>query len=308
MSTETVPMEAASTDAASTGTGAAPQRAEGPWRLAIVHETVVEYSGAARASYNELRMTPLNTSGQTTLTSQVELRPAAAMWQYTDYWGTRVTSFDLQEPHSVLTIRATSTVETSPARPRTPRADWPRIAERIAVGDLDEFTIPTERTKVAAELERAARERTKGCGPHEAADEISAWLHGTLAYVPGATGVHTNAQESWDQRSGVCQDFSHLALAMLRAVGLPARYVSGYLFPDPDAQPGVTAEGQSHAWVEYWAGGWTGLDSTNRSTPGPRHVIVGRGRDYGDVLPHKGIYHGAPDSTLTVSVRFTRLA
>ena len=289
--------------------GTAPQRPqEGPWRLAIVHETVVEYSGAARASYNELRMTPLTTSGQTTLTSQVDLRPVAAMWQYTDYWGTRVTSFDLQEPHSTLTIRAASTVETAADRPVSAPAGWPRIAEKIASGDLGEFTAPTERTAIDADLARGARERTEGCDPHEAADAISTWLHETLAYVPGATGVHTNAQESWNQKSGVCQDFSHLAIALLRAVGLPARYVSGYLFPDPDARPGVTAEGQSHAWVEYWAGQWTGLDSTNRSTPGPRHVVVGRGRDYGDVLPHKGIYHGAPDSTLKVSVRFTRLA
>ena len=126
--------------------------------------------------------------------------------------------------------------------------------------------------------------------------------------MPGATGVQTNAQEAWDQKTGVCQDFSHLGVAMMRAIGLPARYVSGYLFPDPDAEPGAAAEGESHAWVEYWAGSWIGIDVTNRTEPGLRHVVVGHGRDYGDVLPHKGIYHGAPDSSLDVVVRFTRLA
>jgi transglutaminase-like putative cysteine protease len=280
------------------------------WRLGIVHETVVEYTGKAHASYNELRMTPLSTSGQTTLTNHVELHPRAAMWQYTDYWGTRVTSFDLQEPHSTLTIRAASTVETRPAAPQT-HADidnWSVITERVAAGELGEYIVRTDRTTIEPELEQEARDRTKGASPHEAAEELSAWLHETVAYVPGATGVHTNAQESWDQKSGVCQDFSHIAIAMMRSVGLPARYVSGYLFPDPDAEPGVTTEGQSHAWVEYWAGGWNGVDATNRTVPGPRHVLVGHGRDYADVLPHKGIYHGAPDSALTVSVRFTRLA
>jgi transglutaminase-like putative cysteine protease len=283
------------------------------WRLAITHETVVEYSGTAHASYNELRMTPLSVTGQATLTSGVELYPRATMWQYRDYWGTRVTTFDLQEPHSGLTIRAASTVETNigesgrRARDRA-SAHWSEIARTVASGDLVEFITPTGRTTIDPALEREARERVGDADPHEAAELISAWLNDSVAYVPGATGVHTNAQESWEQRSGVCQDFSHMAIGLLRAVGLPARYVSGYLFPDPDAVPGASADGQSHAWIEYWAGAWTGIDATNRTVPGPRHVIVGRGRDYGDVLPHKGIYHGAPDSTLTVSVRFTRLA
>ena len=284
------------------------------WRLAIVHETVVGYDGSARASYNELRMTPLNTPHQTTLTTHIELHPDAAMWRYTDYWGTRVTAFDLQQPHSVLTVRASSTVETDDAEAVAAKArrlpmSWAELAEHTATGDFTEFLGATDRTSIAPALAEAAESHAVDAGdPHGAADAISAWVHGTMAYVPGATGVHTNAQESWDQKSGVCQDFSHLAIAMLRTAGIPARYVSGYLFPDPDAAPGTEAEGQSHAWVEYWAGAWFGLDATNLTVPGPRHVVVGRGRDYGDVLPHKGIYHGVPDSTLEVSVRFTRVA
>lgn len=281
------------------------------WRLAIVHETVVEYSGSARASYNELRMTPLNTPHQTTLTTAIELHPDAAMWRYTDYWGTRVTSFDLQQPHSTLTVRAASTVETNDDSARTRRLPmtWAELGEHAATGDFTEFLGATDRTAISPALASEAREKAAAAAdPHEAADAVSEWVHSTMAYVPGATGVHTNAQESWDQKSGVCQDFSHLAIAMLRTAGLPARYVSGYLFPDPDAAPGTETEGQSHAWVEYWAGAWFGMDATNLTVPGPRHVVVGRGRDYGDVLPHKGIYHGAPDSMLEVTVRFTRLA
>jgi transglutaminase-like putative cysteine protease len=283
------------------------------WRLAIQHETVVEYDGTARASYNEVRMTPLSTSAQTTLNHHVELHPRATLWEYTDYWGTRVTSFDLQEPHGTLTIRAASTVETSGSEEAAdaaerPSCDWSQLARASASAELAEFIAPTDRTAITPELERQARERIQGADPHEAADALAALVHESVAYVPGATGVHTNAQECWDQGEGVCQDFSHLTIALMRAAGLPARYVSGYLFPDPHAGPGVSAEGQSHAWVEYWAGGWHGLDATNRTVPGVRHVVVGHGRDYADVLPHKGIYHGAPGSSLKVSVRFTRLA
>ncbi len=282
------------------------------WRLAIQHETVVEYDGAAHASYNELRMTPLSTGGQTALNHHVELYPAAPLSEYTDYWGTRVTSFDLQEPHAILTIRAMSTVETSGSERAAdasglPPCDWSTVAQAATSAALAEFTVTTDRTAITAELERLARERTRGADPHEAAGALAAWVNESVAYVPGATGVHTNAQESWEQGEGVCQDFSHMTVALMRAVGLPARYVSGYLFPDPHAEPGTSADGQSHAWVEYWAGGWHGLDATNRTVPGVRHVVVGHGRDYADVLPHKGIYHGAPGSSLKVSVRFTRL-
>jgi len=207
---------------------------------------------------------------------------------------------------SASTVETTGSERAADASGRPP-CDWPAVARAASSAELAEFTAATGRTAMAAELERLARERTRGADPHEAADTLAAWVHESVAYVPGATGVHTNAQESWDQGEGVCQDFSHMTVALMRAVGLPARYVSGYLFPDPQAQPGTSADGQSHAWVEYWAGGWHGLDATNRTVPGLQHVVVGHGRDYADVLPHKGIYHGAPGSSLKVSVRFTRL-
>jgi transglutaminase-like putative cysteine protease len=306
------------------------------WRLAIRHETDLRYDGPVRASYNELRMTPLDTAAQTTLASRVELSPQSPTWQYTDYWGTKVTSFDLPEPHEALTISAVSVVETSPSA-WAGRADkydwvgvdeaaseavdrrreedsergaelWAQIARMNASGELAEFTAPTERTRLDAALLAEARDLAAGVGPHTAAERICSWIHEAMAYVPGSTGVHTGGQEAWDSRSGVCQDFSHIAIGLLRAVGLPARYVSGYLFPVKDPQPGVSCEGQSHAWTEYWAGAWYGLDATNNVAPGLRHVVVGHGREYTDVVPHKGIYLGSPDSTLTVSVRLTRLA
>jgi transglutaminase-like putative cysteine protease len=120
--------------------------------------------------------------------------------------------------------------------------------------------------------------------------------------------VQTSAQEAWDQGTGVCQDIAHLTVALLRQVGLPARYVSGYLHPRPDARPGDEVAGQSHAWVEYWIGEWQACDPTNRAAVAERHVVVAAGRDYADVAPLKGIYNGPPGSTQDVAVSFTRLA
>jgi transglutaminase-like putative cysteine protease len=288
----------------------------GRWRLAITHETALRYDGPVRASYNELRMTPLDTDAQTTLASRVEIDPLVPTWQYTDYWGTRVTSFDLQDPHEALTIRATSVVETSPSTwtgtgfPEAADGDetWAEIEQMTGTGDLVEFTAPTARTRLTLALQEELRAMVAGAGPHTAAERISGWIHEAMSYVPGATGVHTSGREAWESKSGVCQDFSHIAIGMLRAAGLPARYVSGYLFPLKESTPGVSCEGQSHAWTEYWAGDWYGLDATNDVAPGLRHVAVGHGREYDDVVPHKGIYLGPPDSTLSVSVKLTRLA
>jgi transglutaminase-like putative cysteine protease len=101
---------------------------------------------------------------------------------------------------------------------------------------------------------------------------------------------------------------AHVTVALLRAAGLPARYVSGYLHADPSAEPGQTAVGESHAWVEYWTGSWRPIDPTSGAPVRERHVVVARGRDYSDIPPHKGIYHGAPASALAVTVEVTRLA
>ena len=107
---------------------------------------------------------------------------------------------------------------------------------------------------------------------------------------------------------GVCQDMAHLTVSLLREVGLPARYVSGYVHPMAAAGPGDEMEGESHAWVEYWVGQWVGCDPTNLAQVGERHVVVAAGRDYGDVPPLKGIYRGAPNSRMQVTVTVTRLA
>jgi transglutaminase-like putative cysteine protease len=280
----------------------------GGWRLRIAHRTHVTYAGAARASYNEARMTPPTLSRQTTLTTRLGIDQAAPVWTYRDYWGTVVSAFDIQAPHAELTITASSVVETSPARPAAAPLAWPDLSAAASAGPLLEYLMPTRSTTVSATLAAAARRHAAGTDPVAAGEALAAWVRDRVAYVPGSTGVQTSAQEAWDQGQGVCQDMAHLTVAVLREAGLPARYVSGYLHPAADAEPGDEVTGQSHAWVEYWTGEWRACDPTNGAPVGARHVVVAAGRDYDDVPPLKGIYHGAPSRTMDVSVRLARLA
>ncbi len=278
------------------------------WLLEIVHETRVHYQGAARASYNEARMTPLTLPSQTALQTRVSVGNGTPVWAYHDYWGTVVSSFDIQAPHNELTVRSHAMVETSTAPPPPPPLAWDELRGQAEAGIVAEYLAATPRTTVNPALAGAARERADGAGPLEAAAAVAAWVRERVEYMPGATGVQTSAQEAWDKSQGVCQDIAHLTVALLREVGLPARYVSGYLHPRPEAGLGQAVTGQSHAWVEYWAGDWVAADPTNRASVGEGHVVVARGRDYGDVPPLKGIYHGAPSVAMDVTVEVTRLA
>jgi transglutaminase-like putative cysteine protease len=129
-----------------------------------------------------------------------------------------------------------------------------------------------------------------------------------MTYMTGVTAVHTTAAEAWDERRGVCQDYAHLVVGALRHVGMPARYVSGYLHPNAVPGIGDSAYGESHAWVEWWLGAWVAHDPTNLADVAERHVIVGTGRDYGDVPPIKGIVAGQHNTVgLEVTVELTRL-
>jgi len=281
------------------------------WRLRIEHTTSVRYAGPVVTSFNEARMTPLTLPSQMTLESRVTAGAGVPVWTYNDYWGTFVSVFDLPEPHDDLVIRAAATVETEPfggIPASVDRPSWAALGEQATGGRLLEFLLPTALTTVTEEISRAAVAGLAGLSPDAAAEAISARVHEHVTYMPGATGVRTNAQEAWDKGQGVCQDIAQLTVALMRAAGLPARYISGYLHPDPTAEPGSTSVGQSHAWVEYWAGSWTPLDPTSLATVGERHVVVARGRDYADVPPLKGIFHGPSGGDMTVTVEVTRLA
>ncbi|GIF50207.1 transglutaminase-like putative cysteine protease [Asanoa ferruginea] len=277
------------------------------WRLEIEHKTGFNYDGRVGASYNEARMTPRDEPHQAVLDARVQVWPAARTHRYEDYWGTVVTAFDVHTPHERLAVTASATVETLPADGLAAGASWADLAVPGTVDRWHELLLPTPHTALDEELTALADElRGAHDTPHGAALAVCERVNTEVAYVAGSTGVQTDAVQAWRQRSGVCQDLSHLTAGLLRAMGVPARYVSGYLHPTADAPIDEPVVGQSHAWVEWWAGRWTGFDPTNGIVIGERHVVVGRGREYGDVPPLKGVYAGPPNTGQGVSVQITR--
>ncbi|GAA1745650.1 transglutaminase family protein [Aeromicrobium alkaliterrae] len=276
------------------------------YQLRIRHTTGYAYADGSSGSYNEARMTPLTTSDQTLLRSRLEISPTPWTLEYRDYWGSTVTAFEVHEDHDALEVVATSTVETSGSVAQPGRTGWGDLA---AVSDewceylmASPWTSPPE--ELLAELEplRASSET-----PADFARAVGRYLHESIAYLPGTTSVESTASDAWASRSGVCQDFAHLMLGVLRVAGIPARYVAGYLHPSSDPQVGETVEGESHAWVEWFDGEWIGWDPTNDIAPSGRHVMVARGRDYSDNPPLRGIYAAGSSSELFVSVEITRL-
>ena len=277
-------------------------------RLRIKHRTGFRYEGEVTASYNEARMLPTTAEGQVVLYSNLEILPISAQHSYVDYWGSRVSSFEILTPHKELALTATSLVEVRPRKHPEHVLGWddlPAAAERAT--EYVEQRGQTRRTDPPAEVAELAHEIANGgATPCEAALEICIAIGKSVEYMQGVTGVTTTAAEAWEHRKGVCQDIAHLAIGALRSVGIPARYVSGYLHPKPDAPIGETVVGESHAWVEWFCGGWHGFDPTNLIEIGDRHVTVGRGRDYNDVPPLRGVYAGPFRSNLYVKVEITR--
>jgi transglutaminase-like putative cysteine protease len=278
------------------------------WRLKIEHRTRIAYDGEVLASYNEVRMTPLTDVTQSTLDARVQVSPTATGSRYWDYWGAYVTAFDVHVPHRTLSLTASSVVETSEALNTPGTAGWDTLRDDRVRDAHVEYLSATPHTCVDPSLVEAVRELVGDAPPTEAARICAEWLRGEVAYVSGSTGVHTVAMEAWEARSGVCQDLAHLTVGLLRGIGIPARYVSGYLHPAPEAGIGETVTGQSHAWVEWWDGAWTPHDPTNGKPVGVEHVVVARGRDYWDVPPHKGVYAGPGGTQLSVEVDVTRVA
>lgn len=278
------------------------------WRIAVEHRTCHRYEREVRSSYNEARMTPLAGSRQKVLESTLRVSPGARSAQYRDYWGTLVDVFDLHVPHSELTVTATSVVETSPPPPDQPAGSWVELGREEVRDRFAELLAFTTQAPLSDEVKEMAMSLVPEGPPLASCQAAAEWVHGRLRYERGTTSVKTSATEALELGVGVCQDFVHLMLALLRAMGVPARYVSGYLHPTNGAEVGAVHCGQSHAWVEAWTGDWKPLDPTNGSRVGEGHVVVARGRDYADVPPLKGIYRGGPASGLDVAVELTRLA
>jgi transglutaminase-like putative cysteine protease len=284
----------------------------GPARLRVRHVTDYRYDAPVTASYNELRVTPRTGPAQVVLEARLDVTPVGRVLDYVDYFGTVVHVLDLHVPHRSLVIVGTAVVETGwpvdvPSRALPLR--WDDLGTSAFTSRFVEYLQPTAYTAPGPALDRVAVGLRGDCQPAEAPELVSQWARTALSYAPGTTGVHTSAQEAFGAGSGVCQDFAHLAITVLRTMGIPVRYVSGYLHPKAEAAIGESVSGESHAWIEAWDGAtWVAVDPTNGRPVGRDHVLVATGRDYADVSPVKGVYAGGGSSSLTAAVEITRLA
>jgi transglutaminase-like putative cysteine protease len=244
---------------------------------------------------------------------QVHPRPSTST-RRNDYFGNQVHSFEILEPHRRLVITATSKVDLREPPPMAvdetaaweTLRDWVRRDVRGEGLDAYQFAFDSPRVARSAELaEYAARSFVPGRCVAEAALELNGRIHADFAYDPQATTVHTPLSEAFRLRRGVCQDLAHVGIGCIRSLGLPVRYVSGYVRTrPPSGKPRLVGADASHAWFSVYcgAGGWLDLDPTNNLVPAMEHITVAWGRDYSDVVPVRGMLIGGGQHTVSVGV------
>ena len=273
------------------------------WRLSVTHSTSFQYESEVSASFNEARMTPINTPDQFVISHDLKINPFASIFSYSDYFGTAVKAFDVQTPHTYLEIVSQSLVETSTPVLGNVNASWDDLSRDELADDLREYL---DYTALVNPIEVPFELRLQKT-PLDAIHFLNKAMREQITYAPGSTSVYSPASEAWEKRAGVCQDFTHASLSILRSVGIPARYVSGYLY-NGSGQIGEEVVGESHSWVEAWVGDWLPFDPTNGNPVAEDHVLVARGRDYHDVSPLKGIFSGGRSRKIEVKVSLTRIA
>jgi len=284
-------------------------------RYHLMHVTEFHYDGAVSESYNEVRLQPIHDEKQSCLSFRLSTLPNSRATAYRDSLGNWVHQFNVLQEHRYLRVEAESVVLTHDVSLNG--SSFMTLSEFDSHGSElceshFEFLAATAyvpHLSPLRELAEIAESESAGTvlGFVQAASNL---IHQRFRYVKGATHVHSSVEHSLSIGAGVCQDFAHLLLAVVRMRGVPGRYVSGYLVPQSTTEPTATAEevigGQaSHAWVEVYVPGtgWVGLDPTLGACVSLRHVRVAYGRDYGDVAPVRGVYKGHAGQRLSVDVR-----
>jgi transglutaminase-like putative cysteine protease len=285
-------------------------------RFRITHQTEYHYAVPASESYAELRVSPQTAFDQRVLRHTLQIKPNTRLHSYTDHFGNKVHFFSIPFRHHHLIVKASAEVETLEVPPPPDTVLQVSVAEarQILAGralQLYPFLQPSTHVPLHKVLLPLRRNFVKPGQPlGEALLGINRWIYENFTYQSGATEVSTPLTEVIRKRKGVCQDFAHLMLSILRTYGLPARYVSGYIeaFDPTSKETALVGATASHAWVEVCLPGgyWWGLDPTNNQTAGLRHVRVATGRDYRDVAPLRGTYKGAQDQKLEVMVSVKR--
>jgi transglutaminase-like putative cysteine protease len=271
----------------------------------IKHLTQYSYQGLVHDSANQVILYPVTDAYQEVYKQDLKITGDPEVYVHNDYYDNRVGNFTLRDPHNRLEILSTIHVVTKP-RPLPidtifSGEQWKELAQLQKVRPFIDY-LNTEYFENARELAKVImEERQQEHTPFKTSLRYCRFVYENFEYIPGITNVETTPDEIWNLKAGVCQDFAHILLVMLRQVNIPARYVSGYICPNKN---GMRGEGATHAWVETYIPnyGWLGLDPTNNCIVNDTHVRLAVGRNFSDCSPVKGVYKGAAEHDLKVLV------
>jgi transglutaminase-like putative cysteine protease len=282
----------------------------------LIHRTKYTYNGSVTVSHHMARLTPRTLPGQRCPWHELEIQPVpVGRGVHVDSFGNTAIYFEVEGKHDELEVTARSFVDVSPAPLQDPAStpSWESVREacqghRLTPGsDAGVFRFASPMVPVAPEYAAYARaDFPPGRPVLEGVSALTSRVFREFKFDPRATNVTTPVAEVFKKRAGVCQDFAHFMLACLRSLGLPARYVSGYLeTAPPPGKPRLVGADASHAWISVFCGdaaGWVDADPTNNVLPGERHITVAWGRDFSDVSPLRGVTLGAGGQSLSVAV------
>lgn len=282
----------------------------------IFHRTDYRYSLPASEAYLEMRLTPPTTAAQEILEHQLDIVPASDLSEYVDHFGNRTSFFSMTLRHEKLVISNRLKVRTQAlALPEellaVPVADFRQLL-RALLPDVYEYLQPTEAVPVGGEAREWSKEWLRGdFSLGQALSGLNAAIFRAFRYEPGSTTNDTPLAQVWKEKRGVCQDFAHILLSVLRTGGIPCRYVCGYIETHPPAEGGEALVGSvaTHAWVEALlpGGAWIALDPTNHCYCAEQHITVAYGRDYSEAAPVKGTFKTSGSQTMKVKVQMKRL-
>lgn len=281
----------------------------------VRHQTRYVYEEQIPLCHNEARVLPRQVPWQKVLSERLSLSPEPDdRRERTDYFGNRVLYYSVQRPHNESITVSEFEVEIRPdlrADPSQSMVSWMAWQERSVSGDGRPWTYASPRIPLLPQLAAYATEIfVPTAGLVDGCSALMSRIHSEFTFDPDSTQVTTSVAEAFARRRGVCQDFTHVMIASLRALGLPARYVSGYIETVPaPGQPKLEGADATHAWVSVLDpdAGWIDFDPTNNLMPSAQHITLGWGRDFSDIIPVKGVVIGGGDHTLEVSVNVTRI-
>ncbi len=281
--------------------------------FAIRFLTEYHYDAPVTDNLNALRVRPATTSTQRCDEFHTRIEPEARVSRHLDYFGTEVLEFGVPTSHESLTIDVRARVVTSPP-PDPPYGSWESLQSLSYIDAAGEFALPWQDHPAIAGIEDL-HDAIEADTPLETLELLCELIPDRFEYRPGATYVGSEVSDLLEMGAGVCQDFAHLGLVLLRRRGIAARYVSGYLWAAPEGHGGDSVEVDTHAWLEALLPGtdghgepvWVSADPTNRRLTDETHVKIGHGRFYADVPPVKGLYMGGANSDLAAAVTMSRL-